>query len=108
MTPRFSTTWGRPTSRRGGGGRRGRGRSRLAAGGAGEAVDGFRAAVRRKPDFVAALYHQALAHRALDEPKEVRRSLIRALEIEPQLARAWHALATLDAEAGNLDIAAAL
>ena len=80
----------------------------LAAGRAAEAVDAFRAAVKRKPDFAAALYHQALAHRALNEPKEVRRSLIQALEIEPQLARAWHALATLDAEAGNLDIAAGL
>jgi predicted TPR repeat methyltransferase len=38
----------------------------------------------------------------------VRKHLNKALELEPTRARAWYALAALDAEAGNLEIAAGL
>src|SRR5207249_3215726 len=40
--------------------------------------------------------------------KEVRKCLIRALELEPKLAKAWAALAALDGEEGKLQTAAGL
>ena len=38
----------------------------------------------------------------------MRKCLLKALEAEPGLARAWYDLATLDAEAGNPGVAAGL
>jgi predicted TPR repeat methyltransferase len=48
-----------------------------------------------------------VAHRAKGEPKEVRKCLLKALEIDPERSRTWHALGVLDAEAGNADVAVA-
>jgi predicted TPR repeat methyltransferase len=73
-----------------------------------EAIASFLDALERRHDYASALYHAALAYRAKGDAPAVRKALNKALELDPNFARAWHALATLDAEAGNFDIAAAL
>ena len=50
----------------------------------------------------------ALAYRHKGEPREVRKNLNKALEIDPKLARAWYDLALLDASGGNPAVAAGL
>jgi predicted TPR repeat methyltransferase len=50
----------------------------------------------------------AIAYRQAGDRDQVRKCLNKALEIDPTLARAWYALAALDFEEGNYDIAAAL
>jgi predicted TPR repeat methyltransferase len=80
----------------------------LAAGFYDDAIASFLDALERNHDDAGALYHAALAYRGKGDAAAVRKSLNKALEVDPNYARAWHALATLDAEAGNYDIAAAL
>jgi predicted TPR repeat methyltransferase len=85
------------------------GLAHLAANQADDAVAAFEAALLAMPDDPATLHHHlALAHRHRGDVKAARRHLNKALEIEPRLARAWYALATLDAEAGNAEIAVGL
>jgi predicted TPR repeat methyltransferase len=73
----------------------------LAARRADEAIESFRAAVQKHRDHAWAYHHMALAHRLNGEVKEVRKCLIKALEIDPDLAAAWFALGMVDGEAGN-------
>lgn len=85
-----------------------RGVALLAAGKADEAIAAGREALKRKADYPQAHYQVALAWRRKDEGREVRKSLLKAVELDPAFAQAWCALAALDAEAGNLPTAAGL
>jgi predicted TPR repeat methyltransferase len=80
----------------------------LAAGMYDAAIASFLDSLERKHDHASALYHVAIAYKAKDDAPAVRKALNKALEIDPNYAKAWHALATLDAQAGNNDIAVAL
>jgi predicted TPR repeat methyltransferase len=62
----------------------------------------------KKPGDATIFYHLALAYRSAGEPKETRKALIKALELDPAMAQGWCALAMLDAESGNLASAAGL
>jgi len=74
----------------------------------GESVAEFLSALEKNPHDPDSWHHLALAHRQQGDILQVRKCLNKALEIDPTLARAWYALATLDFEAGNFDIAASL
>jgi len=82
--------------------------AQLAANRPGESVAEFLSALEKNPHDPDSWHHLALAHRQQGDILQVRKCLNKALEIDPTLARAWYALATLDFEAGNFDIAAGL
>jgi predicted TPR repeat methyltransferase len=66
-----------------------------------DAIASLQAALAKHRDFAPTHYHLAVAYRAKNEPLEVRKALIGALEIDPNFSAAWHALGVLDREAGN-------
>jgi predicted TPR repeat methyltransferase len=66
-----------------------------------DAIASLRDAVRQDPNHAVAFYHLAAAYRTRNEPKEVRKCLNKALEIDPEMAQAWQALGVLEAELGN-------
>lgn len=80
----------------------------LAAGQPGESIAACRASLEKQPENPRTYYHLALAHRGMRDAQEVRKCLIKALEIDPGMAEGWCGLATLDAEAGRMIEAAAL
>ncbi|HSI33432.1 MAG TPA: tetratricopeptide repeat protein [Tepidisphaeraceae bacterium] len=80
----------------------------LAAGDAGAAIGALVASLERKANDAGTFYHLAMAHRARDDSANVRKALLKAVEVDPEFARGWHALGTLDYQAGNLEIAASL
>lgn len=82
--------------------------AQLAAGQAQAAVLTARAWTLVRPEDAEAFHYLAIAQRAAGEGGQTRKSLNRALEIDPSMAGAWYALATLDFEAGQFDIAASL
>ncbi|MDB5320143.1 MAG: hypothetical protein JWN40_1774 [Phycisphaerales bacterium] len=82
--------------------------AQLAAGRPAESVAAFLTALEKNPHDPASWHHLALAYRQAGDAQQVRKSLNKALEIDPTLARGWYALGALDFEAGNFDIAAGL
>jgi predicted TPR repeat methyltransferase len=73
-----------------------------------DAVASFKLALKKDDNDPTTYHHLALAYRQIGEVKEVRKNLNKALELDPTHARAWYALAILDAEEGNPDIAVSL
>lgn len=80
----------------------------LAAGQNREAIEACQAALKTRQDDPLVYYYLGLASRAVGELKETRKSLIKALELDPTMSQGWCALAMLDAEAGNYTSAAGL
>jgi predicted TPR repeat methyltransferase len=66
-----------------------------------EAITSLRTAVAKDPSYASAYHYLAMAHRAKEEPKEVRKCLLKALEIDPERAASWRALGELDIESGQ-------
>lgn len=73
----------------------------LASGRNDEAIEASRAALGLVENFPAAHFNLALAHRALGQVDQARQCLLKAVEFHSGYDQAWHALAMLDAEAGN-------
>ncbi len=80
----------------------------LAAGKTDDAMASFRAALAKEPEDPSSLYHLALAYQSKGESREVRKLLLKAAEINPGFARAWHGLGVLEAEAEKWEMAAAM
>jgi predicted TPR repeat methyltransferase len=78
----------------------------LATGAAEEAIGSLQTAIGKHED-APSRYLLAMAHQRKGEAKEVRKNLLKALEINDQFARGWAALAGLEQEAGHLAQAAA-
>jgi predicted TPR repeat methyltransferase len=72
------------------------------------AVEACTQAIKIKPDFASAYLHLGLAMRGQKDIAGARAHLARATEIDPKLVTAIHALAMLEAEAGELEKAAKL
>jgi predicted TPR repeat methyltransferase len=73
-----------------------------------KAIPEFQAAIEARPKYPSAYFQLAAAHRALGDDKSARSVLLKELELSPGHAAGWHALARLDEEAGNLEIATSL
>ncbi|MDB5298704.1 MAG: cellulose synthase subunit BcsC, partial [Phycisphaerales bacterium] len=80
----------------------------LSVGRLAEAAEACRRAIDKKADYASAHLHLALVLRGQGDAGGARKGLMRALEIDPKFLRALHALAMLEAEAGNLEEAAKL
>lgn len=84
------------------------GLAQYSAGDLNGAVESLSGALKQNPDEAPTLFHMAMVFRALNDPAHERKTLLKCVEADPTLARAWHALATLDYQAGNLEIATSL
>ena len=73
-----------------------------------EAIASLRTALEKSPDDVPARYLLAVVYQRLGKTTEVRKNLLKALEIEPTFVRGWCALAHLETDAGNRAQAIAL
>jgi predicted TPR repeat methyltransferase len=71
------------------------------------AVQALERAVRMKSD-AQSLYLLGIAQRQTGDTKGARKSLLKALEDEPNLVQGWYALASLDAAEGNVSQAIGL
>ena len=78
------------------------GAARRGSGQLGEAASTFGSLAARQPDSAVAHLELARTLRAQGRPQEARRALLRALELEPDLARAWRELSSVQAELGEL------
>ena len=66
-----------------------------------EAMTSLRAAIEKDPNDAPSRYLLAVAHRKKGETNEVRKNLLKALEIDPTFSRGWCALAALEMDAEN-------
>ena len=80
----------------------------LSAGRFDEAITAGKLAVEKDPTVASFHLNLALAHRALMDPDEARRSLQKSIELRSGWPRAWHAMALLEAECGQWQKAADL
>jgi predicted TPR repeat methyltransferase len=73
-----------------------------------EAIESLRAALHRKTDCIPAYYHLSAAYHQKGDTTQARHWVAATLQLDPQHAVAWQALAVMEAEAGRLDEAEAL
>ena len=73
-----------------------------------DAIESLRTALRKDPNDASSLYLLAVVYQRLGETADVRKNLLKALEIEPTFVRGWCALANLETDAGNWPQAVAL